>query len=132
VLTQASENPMVADADNLEPKPPQVAKFEPVTIELPTRWRGPANTEKPIILPRMKMQLGIRLPIGSPDGKYKLRIVDRSGKVHKTTEGIARTLNGNTNIKSPLDTSSLSRGKYSLSILEPGLDEWADYSLALR
>jgi hypothetical protein len=129
---QFSPNPIAVDAGNHQEEPLKIAKFEPFTIELPTIWRGPGNAEKPIILPRKKMQLEIRLPIGSPDGNYKLRIVDRSGKVHKTTEGIARTLNGVTNILSHLDISSLSQGEYSLSILEPGLDEWADYRLEMR
>jgi hypothetical protein len=132
VPAQNSTNPIVADAGNHREEPLQITKFEPVTIELPTIWRGPANTEKPIILPRKRMQLEIRLPIGSPDGNYKIRIVERFGTVRKSAEGTARTINGTTSIKFMLDSSGLPQGNYRLSILEPGLDEWADYPISMK
>jgi len=109
-----------------------VLKFEPVTINLPSRWRGAATPSSPIILPRAPLQLEIRLPLGSPEGTYKLRITDPSGKIRTTLAAPARTTNGLTSLKATLDTSSLPLGNYTLSILEPNLDEWANYALSIQ
>jgi hypothetical protein len=132
VPIQSSANPVVADAGNHENKQPEIAQFKPVVIEIPSRWRGTANSENPITLPRARLQLEVRLPIGSSDGKYALRIVDKSGKVQKMMEKTARTVNGITSLKFPLNTSNLSHGDYKLSILEPGVDEWVDYQIAVK
>jgi hypothetical protein len=132
---QTPANPIIADAGtnsaNRE-KPVQIARLEPVVIELPSRWRGAAETERPIIIPRGRLQLEIRLPIGSPEGKYKLRIIDESGKIRSTGSGAANTDNGSTSLKLPLDSSSLLPGSYKLSLLEPDLDEWSDYSFRIE
>jgi hypothetical protein len=44
----------------------------------------------------------------------------------------ARTVDGITGLKIALDTSNVSPGDYKLSVLEPSLDEWADYPLTLK
>ena len=111
---------------------PEIAQYEAVTIELPSRWRGRPVTEPPIALTRGPLLLEIRLPIGSVEGKYKLRIVNKSDKVLKTVEATASTENHVTRLKVALDTSGLSPGDYKLSILEPGLDEWSDYRLSVK
>lgn len=123
-------NPKTDSSDH--EKLPEIASLEPVTIEIPSRWRGAAETERPIIIPRGHLQLEIRLPIGSPEGNYKLRIVDKSGKERSTGAGTAHTINGSTSLKMPLDSSSMAPGAYKLSLLEPGLDEWSDYSVNLK
>ena len=71
-------------------------------------------------------------PIGSPEGEYQLRLIDESGNVQKTGEGIARIVNGITGLKFTLDTSNLFPGDFVLSILEPGMDEWNDYRVDLN
>jgi hypothetical protein len=124
--------PTVADAGNRPAPQPVAPRFEPVTIELPTSWRGATGTDQPLVIPRGRLQLEIRLPIGSPEGRYKLRISDSAGKVRKTLEGTARTNNGLTSIKVAMDTSSLYPGTYTLGLLEPGLDEWSDYPSTIK
>jgi hypothetical protein len=123
--------PAVADAGN-QPIPEPASRFQSVTIELPTNWRGAPGSEQPIIIPRGRLQLDVRLPIGSPEGTYKLRISDPAGKVRKSLDGSARTNNGITSIKVALDTSSLISGKYTLKLLESGLDEWSDYPVTVK
>jgi hypothetical protein len=121
----------VADVGN-QPIPEPAPRFESVTIELPTSWRGVASTDQSLVIPRGRLQLEVRLPIGSPEGTYKLRITDPAGKVRKSLEGTARTNNGITSIKVALDTSSLSSGQYTLKLLESGLDEWSDYPVTVK
>jgi len=120
--------PLVADNSNRQPG----IGFEMTTIELPSRWRGVTSPEHPIFLNHGRLQLEIRFPIGSSDGKYHLRILDKSGKVRTNAEGTAHTQNGITSLKVALDTSDLSSGDYKLSILEPGIDEWAEYPIGVK
>jgi len=78
------------------------------------------------------LELEIRFPIGSSEARYKLRILDKSGKVRTNAEGTARTDNGITSLKVALGTSDLSPGRYRLGILEPGIDEWAEYPIGVK
>ncbi|MDM7996219.1 MAG: hypothetical protein QUT30_11125 [Acidobacteriota bacterium] len=129
---QMPVNPDMASAGAQKSIQPGMAPFTPLTIELPLRWRAANKPEAPITLPRSRLQLDVRLPVGSSDGAYKCRITDKSGKVLKTAEGIAQTVNGITTLKFQLDTSDMPQGNYRLSILEPGFDEWSDYVIALK
>jgi hypothetical protein len=124
--------PVAADAGNRQNSQPAIPRFEKVTIELPSRWRGAVGTEPPIVLPRGRLQLEVRLPIGSSEGKYTLRILDNSGRVCEAMASTARTVDGITRLKIALDTSNVSPGDYKLSVLEPGLDEWTDYPLTVK
>ncbi len=129
---QESANPVAPDTGNHKINPPQVAQLELVTIEIPAKLRGSAETANPIVLNRGKLNAEFRMPIGSPEGKYKLRILDNSGKTLLTVERTASKVNGITSFKSPLDTSNLPSGDYKISIQEPGFTEWTDYPLALK
>jgi hypothetical protein len=103
---QTPANPLVADTGNQQ-KPQaatEIACFEPVTVELPSRWRGAGSPQKPIVLPRAHLQLEVRLPISSSEGIYKFRILVTSGKARITASRITRTRNGVTSAKVPLDT----------------------------
>jgi hypothetical protein len=120
----------IAGAPPQIPAAPLVAT---VRIELPSRWRGSSSLEqRPIVLNRTRMQLEIYLPIGSSEGAYRFRILDKSGSVKKTIEATARTENGTTSLKSTLDLSDLSAGDYLLSVLEPRVDEWAEYPINVK
>jgi hypothetical protein len=129
---QMPANPVVADAGVQTNTPPEIAPFTPLTINLPLRWRAAADPVTPITLPRSRLQLDLHLPVGSSDGRYKCRIADKSGKTLKIAEGIARAVKGVTSLKLQLDTSNLPKGDYSLDILEPGFDEWTEYSLEVE
>jgi len=130
VPTQSSPPPVVADAGN--PKQSGIPQVQSVMIVLPLSWRGTAPTERPLIIPRGHLQLEIHLPIGSPEGTYKLRIADKSGKVQKTVEGTSQAANGITRLKATLDTSDLSPGNYRINVLEPGTDEWVGYPITVK
>ena len=99
---------------------------------MPSRFRGSAVPGAPLTLTRGRLLLEIRLPIGSVEGKYKLRIVNKSGKVQKTVEATSKTEDHLTRLKVALDTSGLSPGDYTFSVLEPGLDEWSDYPITVK
>jgi len=121
--------PVATSAGKQQDREPEVTQYEPVRIELPPRLRGGVVAKPPIVLIRGRLLLEIRLPNGSAAGKYKLRIVNKSGKVEKSIEATVSTENGVDRLKVALDTSDLSPGNYMLSVLEPGLDEWVDYPL---
>ena len=131
VPTQSSPAPQISNTGN-QNKKPEITKFTPLAIELPLSWRGPAASDRTIVLPRAHLQLEFRLPIGSAEGTYKMRITDSSGKEQLSAEGTTHTANGITFLSTILDTSSISPGNYTLAILEPGLDEWSEYPLTLK
>jgi hypothetical protein len=130
--TQPAPRPSIADAGTRVTNTPAITQFTPVMIELPLSWRGAALSERPIILPRGCLQLEIRLPLGSPDGTYKLRISDASGSVLKKGESATRSVNGICRIQIPLDTSDLSSGNFNLNVLEPDAVDWASYSVTIK
>jgi hypothetical protein len=115
-----------------EDRAPEIAQYETVTIELPLRRRGNGAAASPITLKRGRLLLEIRLSNGSPEGNYKLRIVDKSGKTQKMVEATARTEEQVTRLKVELDTSGLSPGDYLLTVLEPDLHEWIDHTLRIE
>ena len=131
VPAQSSPAPQIAGSGN-QNKKPEIAKFTPLAIELPLSWRGAAASDRMINLPRAHLQLEIRLPIGSAEGTYKLRITDSEGKEQLSAEGTTHTANGITFLSTILDTSSMSPGNYTLAIMEPGLDEWSEYPLTIE
>lgn len=110
----------------------QIAQLESVTIEIPAKLRGSAEAGNPIILSRGHLNAEFRMPIGSPEGKYKLRILDHSGKVLLAVARTASKVNGITGFKSPLDTSNLSPSEYRLGIQEPDVVGWTDYPLIIK
>jgi hypothetical protein len=129
---QESGNLVAPDTSNHKINPPQIAQLESVTIEIPPKLRGSAETENPIVLNRGKLNVEFRMPLGSPEGRYKLRILDNSGKTLSTVERTASKVNGITSFRSPLDTSNLPPGDYKLSIQDPGYVEWTDYPLVIK
>jgi hypothetical protein len=129
---QESVNPVAPDTSNHKNNPPQIAQLESVTIEIPAKLRGSAETGNPIVLSRGKLNVEFRMPLGSPEGKYKLQILDNSGKSLLTVERNASKANGIISFKFPLDSSNLPSGDYKLSIQEPGFEEWTDYSLGIE
>lgn len=129
---QESENPVAPDTGNHKNNPPQIAQLESVTIDIPAKLRGSAETGNTIVLNRGKLNAEFRMPIGSPEGKYKLRIVDNSGKALLAVERTASKVNGITSFRSHMDASSLSPGGYKLSIQEPDVVGWTDYPLIIK
>jgi hypothetical protein len=126
-------SPAVNSGEDQQKKQPEVDEYQAASIELPARWRDDPRAELPkFALSRGKLLLTVRLPVGSPDGKYAVRILDRSKKVLLTSQPSGRTESGTTSFKLPLDTSALSAGNYTLSVLEPGMDVWVDYGLVIR
>jgi len=94
--------------------------------------RGSAEIGNPLVLSRGNLNVEFRMPIGSPEGRYKLRILDNSGKALSAVEKTASKVNGITSFRTPLDTSNLPPGDYRLSIQEPGFAEWTDYPLIVK
>jgi hypothetical protein len=129
---QESGNPITPDSSNHKNNPTQIAQLEQVLIEIPAKLRGTAETEQPIVLNRGKLNVEIRFPIGSPAGKYKLRILNNSGNARITVERTASKVDGITSFKFFLDASTLPPSDYKLSIQYPGFDEWTDYPLTVK
>jgi hypothetical protein len=133
VVAPSSSQPVQIASDNSDRLRQPELGFEEAIIEIPSSWRGAATFEQQqIILKSGRLNLEIRLPIGSPDGKYKLRILDNAGKVRKSAEGMALTNQGITSFKIAIDTSDFPPGGYKLSLLEPGMDEWIEYPISVK
>jgi hypothetical protein len=129
----APESPRVSNGEGQQKKEPQVTEYQTASIELPSRWRGDPRVELPkFALGRGKLLVTVRLPVGSPEGKYRFRILDHSKRVLASAQNSARIESGTTVLKVPLDTSGLSAGSHVLSVLEPGMDQWVDYALVIR
>ena len=123
---------VVADEGSRQNGQPPLPQFESVTIELPASWRGAVTNEHEIILPRGLLQLEVRLPLGSSEGKYKLRISDMKGGARTVLSGTAAIDEGIATLKIAVNTSWLSSGNYSLDLLAPGTDEWVGYSIRVK
>src|SRR3989442_10813082 len=77
---QSPVTPVTTSAGKRHDREREITQYEPVIIELPPRLRGSVGAKPPIALTRGRLLLEIRLPNGSAAGKYKLRIVNKSGK----------------------------------------------------
>jgi hypothetical protein len=127
------ESPKFNNGEGQQKKEPQVTEYQTASIELPSRWRGDLRAELPkFVLSRGNLLVTVRLPVGSPEGKYRFRILDHSKRVLVVAQNSARIESGTTALKVPLDTSALSAGSYTVSVLEPGMDEWVEYSLVIK
>jgi len=116
-----------------EKKQPQVTEYQRASLELPSRWRNDPRAEQPTLaLSRGKLLVTVRLPVGSPDGKYEFRILDQSKKVLAALQGTARTENGVTALTIPIDSSNWPAGNYTLNVSEPELDVWVEYGLEIK
>ena len=129
---QSPLTPVAKGAGKQQDREPEITQYEPVSIELPPRLRGGVVARPQIVLIRGRLLLEIRLPNANAAGRYKLRIVHKSGKVEKSIEATSSAENGFTRLKVALDTSDLSPGEYMLSVLETDLDVWGDYPLTVK
>jgi len=94
---------VVASGGNHTDRQSETTRFETVMIKPPSRWRSGARFGHPIVLNRGRLQLEVRLPVGSSEGKYRLRVSDKFGKVRKTVASTACTEDGITRLKVVLD-----------------------------
>jgi hypothetical protein len=132
VPPESTVTAVATGAGKRQDREPEVTQYNPVSIELPPRLRGGVVARPPIVLIRGRLLLEIRLPNGSAAGRYKLRIVNKSGKLEKSIEATSSAENGLTRLKVALDTSDQLAGDYLLSVLEPDLDELSDYPLTVK
>jgi hypothetical protein len=96
-----------------------------------SRSPEPNLGEPPLELRRRFSQLNIYLPLGSPEGAYKVRIVTTSGDSLLNTGGPARLNDGVTSLRVRGDVIFAPPGQYSLQIRKPP-SEWSSYPLVLR
>ena len=87
--------------------------------------------EQPLELRRRFSQLNIYLPLGSPEGAYKVRIVTISGDSLLNTGGLARLNEGVTSLQVRGDAIFARPGPYILQIRKAP-SEWNSYPLVLR
>jgi len=133
VETSPAGNSVANGDQRPEKKGPEVAEYERASLELPSRWRSDARAQQPtLLLNRAKLLVTVRLPVGSPDGRYQFRILDQSKKVLAAVQGTARTAKGVTSVTIQLDNAKWSSGPHTLKVLEPGMDVWTDYWLQIK
>lgn len=92
---------------------------------------APAQGQKPLELHRAQASLVIYLPMGSPPGKYEMRIIGATDEAPLAGSGIAQVKSGTTVLRVRLDLSKLLAGRYSLEIRQPPWD-WHNYPITLR
>jgi hypothetical protein len=92
---------------------------------------APPQGQKPLELRRAQASLVIYLPMGSPPGRYEVRIASENNQAGSNVGGTARIENGNTVLRVRMDLRKLIPGQYSLGIRQPPWD-WHYYPFALR
>lgn len=114
-----------------------VADAEPVEVTLDlrkysvTRSDAPAEDLPPLVLPRAKVKLTLLLPVGSEEGEYEVRIVDRGeGMLASATEQ-AETRSGVTRLKVGLTLVRSDHGAGQIELRRVS-EEWQRYAVTLR
>jgi hypothetical protein len=121
--------------DSRSSKPFVTAAVEPVSLNLKDSsvTRGDANApQKDVpVLPRRSLDLTIVLPFGSEPGTYQFQLLEADGHVLKSGDAPASVLNGDTSLKTRLNTTNLSAGDYQIGLREQSFD-WVRYPIRLR
>jgi hypothetical protein len=96
-----------------------------------TRGAERAPSEAPLEVNRRASQWDIQLPLGSPDGRYEVRLTTEQGEQVLATRGVATITEGVTLLRVEARLSSASPGRYVLQLREPTL-AWTSYAVVVR
>lgn len=125
------------------PPAPSIAKrseapSQPVRMTLDLSQRGIARSDEPgvsgaspdIVLPCVRLQLSVYLPIGSEDGRYDVAVINAAGGHVLESGGEARLRNYVEILEVELDLADLSPGSYKLGVRRAGFS-WRLYPIVL-
>ena len=96
-----------------------------------TRSEEGKEDTKPIVLQREPEGLTIRLPFGSREGTYEVRIVKSADHPLVSATGDAKVENGTTALTAKMDFSGLAAGNYFICLRRLPWD-WTCYPVVIR
>jgi hypothetical protein len=123
--------------ESARPKRPQNAElvYQQRIVDLQgramTRSEEGKEDTKPIMLQREPEALTIRLPFGSRDGTYEVRIVKSADHPLLSATGDAKVENGMTTLTAKMDFSRLAVGNYFICLRRVPWD-WTCYPVVIR
>jgi hypothetical protein len=119
------------------PIPPQNAElvFQPRIVDLQgratTRSEEGKEETKPLVLEREPEALTIRLPFGSREGAYEVRIAKSADQPLLSAAGDAKVDKGTTDLTAKMDLSKFNPGNYFICLRRLPWD-WTCYPVAIR
>jgi len=96
-----------------------------------TRSEEGKEDTKPIVLQREPEALIIRLPFGSMEGAYEVRMAKSADHPLVSATGDAKVENGTTVLTAKMDLSKFEAGDYFICLRRPPWD-WTCYPVAIR
>ena len=127
----------LAVRESTRPKRPQNAElvFRQRIVDLQgramTRSEEGKEDTKPIVLQREPEVLTIRLPFGSREGAYEVRIVKSVDHPLLSATGDAKVENGTTTLTAKMNFSELAAGSYLICLRRQPWD-WTCYPVVIR
>jgi hypothetical protein len=119
------------------PMPPRNAElvFRPRIMDLQgratTRSEEGKEETRPLVLEREPEALTIRLPFGSREGAYEVRIAKSADQPLLSAAGDAKVDNGTTDLTAKMDLSKFDPGNYFICLRRLPWD-WTCYPVAIR
>jgi len=96
-----------------------------------TRGTEQTPAKPPLELSRSASQWEIRLPLGSPDGPYDVRLTAAQGEEILTAKGFTTITAGITLLHAQVNLATVSPGRYQLQIRRPN-SEWSSYPIVVH
>ena len=109
-------------------KPPTTARntqidkdaYLPIVIDLskvsPTRGAGGVSESAPQVIPSARVDLSLRLPLGSEEHQYSIRLAQK-GNIAWSGSARARQQDGDTLLQTRADFSRVPQGRYDLQVV---------------
>ncbi len=118
------------------PQPPAVVAYTPMVLDLRSQavTRGArSSTGKATIpsIPGKRLDLSIYLPVGSEEGEYQIRLMNRDSAILLECKGTATLVDGRTVLRAKMDLTQVPSGKYRIAVRQ-GQWDWAFYYLQLK
>ena len=96
-----------------------------------TRSEDRKPGERPLEVPRGRVNATMLLPVGAAPGAYEVRILDRDLRARATARGSAEIRNYITTLEAAIDVTALEPGDYQLTLRREG-GEWQMFPLRVR
>lgn len=112
-VSPQSESLAPRDRSSLQPLIVQNRVSIDFDADNPLRSEGPPLQVSPVLLRRTQNQLTVKLPVGSPHGRYRINLTDPYGSTVQSVEAISRD---GTHLRLKLNLSSVRPGDYLICL----------------